>query len=142
MKSLDPRIFAGTCLCLAVRTAARAVSRRFDAAFEGLGINNGQFTILMFTSAERPMTIGILADALAMDRTTLTAALKPMVRDKLVVLRANPGDARSRVIRITDRGRALLEKTVPLWQETQSALTRSAAIKNPDKIRQALRAMI
>ncbi len=65
------------CLCLHTQRAARALARRFDRAFRHLGINNGQFSLLMSLNRPEPPAMSPVADLLAMDRTTLTAVLKP-----------------------------------------------------------------
>ena len=64
--------------------AARALARRFDAAFRPLGLTSGQFSLLMSLNRPEPPTMGAVAALLAMDRTTLTAALKPLERRGLV----------------------------------------------------------
>jgi len=69
-----------TCLCLHLQRAARAVARRFDEALRPLGLTSGQFSLLMSLNRPQPPTIGHVAGVLAMDRTTLTANLKPLVR--------------------------------------------------------------
>ena len=141
MEPLDPRTFAASCLCLAVRRAARVVGRRYDEAFRDLGINNGQFTILMVVSADRSITMGRIAEELAMDRTTLTAALKPLERDGLVRTTTDPADRRARLISITAEGRALLEQAVPRWQEAQAELLATADLSDVDQFHAALRSM-
>src|SRR5437660_11372104 len=73
-----------TCLCLHLQRAARAIARRFDEALRPLGLTNGQFSLLMSLNRPEPPTIGAVAALLAMDRTTLTAALKPLERRGLV----------------------------------------------------------
>src|ERR1041384_6577477 len=73
-----------TCLCLHVQRAARAVARQFDEALRPLGLTNGQFSLLMSLNRPEPPTIGDVAALLAMDRTTLTAALKPLERRGIV----------------------------------------------------------
>ena len=68
------------CLCLHVQRAARALARRFDEAFRPLELTNGQFSLLMALNRPNPPPMGAVAALLAMDRTTLTAALKPLER--------------------------------------------------------------
>lgn len=72
------------CLCLHAQRAARALARRFDAALRPVGLTNGQFSLLMSLNRPAPPTIAEIAEVLAMDRTTITAALKPLERDGLV----------------------------------------------------------
>ncbi|MFY9699033.1 MAG: MarR family transcriptional regulator, partial [Rhodoplanes sp.] len=73
-----------TCLCLHTQRAARALARRFDDAFRPLGLSNGQFSLLMSLNRPEPASMGSVAALLAMDRTTLTANLKPLARRGLV----------------------------------------------------------
>ena len=112
------------CLCLHAQRAARALARRFDDAFRPLSLTNGQFSLMMALNRPEPPTMGSLAAFLAMDRTTLTAALKPLERRGLVEVRPNPKDRRSRVMTLTPSGRKLLARAVPLWVETHTEVER------------------
>src|SRR5437660_7225430 len=80
------------CLCLHVQRAARALARRFDEALRPLGLTNGQFSLLMSLNRPQPPSMGSVAALLAMDRTTLTAALKPLERRRLVEVTPDPAD--------------------------------------------------
>src|ERR1700739_3987697 len=112
------------CLCLHVQRAARALARRFDEAFRPLDLTNGQFSLLMSLNRPQPPSIGSVASLLAMDRTTLTAALKPLVRRGLVTISADKKDRRSRLLMIRPTGRALLAKAFPVWRQTHVELER------------------
>ncbi|EPX85554.1 MarR family transcriptional regulator [Salipiger mucosus] len=101
------------CLCLSAQRAARALARRFDAALKPFGLTNGQFSILMSLNRPEPPRISDLAPFLAMDRTTLTAALKVLERRGLVSGTPDPADRRNRRLSLTDEGRALLARAVP-----------------------------
>ncbi|MGY9048311.1 MAG: MarR family winged helix-turn-helix transcriptional regulator, partial [Rhodobacterales bacterium] len=90
------------CLCLYTQRAARALARRFDTAFRPLGITNGQFSLLMSLNRPEGPRIGDLVPLLGMDRTTLTAALKPLERRGLVLLQPDKKDARARRLTLTD----------------------------------------
>src|ERR1700712_4347731 len=105
-----------TCLCLHVQRAARALARRFDLALRPLGLTNGQFSLLMALNRPAPATMRSVAALLAMDRTTLTAALKPLERRGLVEVTVDPADRRGRLLRLTAEGRALLRNAVPIWE--------------------------
>src|ERR1017187_1192952 len=95
------------CLCLHVQRAARALARRFDEALRPLGLTNGQFSLLMSLNRPEPTGMGSLASLLAMDRTPLTAALKPLERRGLVTILVDPADKRSRLLKLTSTGRTL-----------------------------------
>jgi DNA-binding MarR family transcriptional regulator len=129
------------CLCLHLQRAARAVARRFDAAFRPLGLTSGQFSLLMSLNQPQPPSIGSVAALLAMDRTTLTANLKPLERRGLVTVTVDDGDRRSRRLILTPTGRALLGAAVPVWRETHAAIDRLPPRANPEELRTDLRAL-
>lgn len=108
------------CLCLHVQRAARMVARRFDEALRPLGLTNGQFSLLTSLNREEPATMGAVAAVLAMDRTTLTAALKPLQRAGFVEVRIDLEDRRTRLLALTPAGRALLASAVPVWNRTHA----------------------
>jgi DNA-binding MarR family transcriptional regulator len=129
------------CLCLHVQRAARGLARRFDAVFRPLDLTHGQFSLLMSLNRPEPPTIGSVAELLAMDRTTLTAALKPLERRGLVKVSVDKEDKRSRRLTITAAGRALLAKAFPLWRETHASIDQLVIECRPDDLRDALRAL-
>src|SRR6201989_2786154 len=128
-----------TCLHLHLQRAARALARRFDEVFRPLDLTQGQFSLLMSLNRPEPPTIGSVAALLAMDRTTLTAALKPLERRKLVKVSIDAEDKRSRRLAITATGRALLAKAYPLWTQTHAEIERSIPRGSADDLREALR---
>ncbi len=119
MPALDPRLIADACNCFALKRAARNITRQYDEAFRTLGINNGQFSMLTAIAGLQPVAIYVLGDRLGMDRTTVTAALKPLQRRGLVAVDVADGDLRSRVVTITSDGKTLLRKAIPLWEKAQ-----------------------
>jgi DNA-binding MarR family transcriptional regulator len=130
-----------TCLCLHVQRAARALARRFDLVFQPIGLTSGQFSLLMSLNRPEPPTIGSVAELLAMDRTTLTANLKPLERRGLVKIGVDKEDRRSRRLAITAAGRALLAKAYPLWQRAHAEAEKAATAAGADALRNALRAL-
>jgi DNA-binding MarR family transcriptional regulator len=111
-----------TCLCLHVQRAARALARRFDEALRPFGLTNGQFSLLMALNRPQPVPMRPVAQLLAMDRTTLTAALKPLQRDGLVAVTTDPADRRGRLLALTQEGEALLARAVPVWRAVHGAV--------------------
>ncbi len=104
------------CLCFATQRAARLLARRFDEVFLPLGINNGQYSLMVALSSPRAWRIGALADFLAMDRTTLTAALATLVRRKLIKLTADAHDKRATRPVLTKAGERIVVRAAPLWR--------------------------
>ena len=129
------------CLCLHVQRAARALARHFDEVFRPLELTNGQFSLLMSLNRPEPPSMGSVANLLAMDRTTLTAALKPLERRGLVKVAVDDEDKRSRRLILTAAGRALLAKAVPLWETAHAEMEGKLAGLSADELRAALRAL-
>jgi DNA-binding MarR family transcriptional regulator len=129
------------CLCLHVQRAARMVARRFDEALRPLGLTNGQFSLLTSLNREEPATMGAVAAVLAMDRTTLTAALKPLQRTGFVEVRIDLEDRRTRLLTLTPAGRALLASAVPVWNRTHAQVEGLLDRTDPDGMRRDLRAL-
>lgn len=135
------RHVATTCLCLHTQRAARALARMFDNALRPLGLTNGQFSLLMALNRPTPPTIGELAPFLAMDRTSLTAALKPLERRGLVRVGAGETDRRSRFVSITPEGVTLLRAALPIWRDTHARLDAALGEGAPDRLRGDLRGL-
>lgn len=126
------------CLCLHVQRAARALSRRFDEALRPVGLTNGQFSLIMSLNRPGPVGMAETADLLATDRTTLTAALKPLERRGLVEIRVDSQDKRSRILVLTAAGQALLAAAVPLWEREHAATEETLGDARSDRLRQDL----
>lgn len=130
-----------TCLCLHAQRAARALARRFDEALRAFGITNGQFSLLMALNRPEPPTIGAVASLLAMDRTTLTANLKPLQRRELLTVSVDPEDRRGRRLALTPVGMALLARALPAWVETHARIEESLIDIEPNALRSGLLAL-
>ncbi|TDH60730.1 MarR family transcriptional regulator [Dankookia rubra] len=127
------------CLCLHAQRAARALARRYDAALRPLGLTSGQFSLLMALNRPEPPAMGEVASLLAMDRTTLTANLKPLERRGLLAVTPDGADRRSRRLELTELGRTLLACALPAWERTQAEAERLLA--DPGHLRTGLRAL-
>jgi DNA-binding MarR family transcriptional regulator len=128
-----------SCLCLHVQRAARALARRFDAALRPLGLTQGQFSLLMSLNRAEAPRIGDIAGLLAMDRTTLTANLKPLARRGLVKVQRDAKDKRSRRLTLTPSGQTLLGAAAPIWTRTHAQTERLLTQSTPDAVRASLR---
>lgn len=137
---VTPRV-RDTCLCLHVQRAARAVARRYDEALRPLGLTNGQFSLMMALNVPKPPRLSRVSAVLAMDRTTLTAALKPLVRRGLVELVSDPEDRRSRRPKLTPAGRRLLSEAMPIWEQTLEAIRGRLADSDVGRLLAELRAL-
>ena len=129
------------CLCLHVQRAARALARRFDEALRPIGLTNGQFSLMMSLNRPEPPGIAAVATLLAMDRTTLTAALKPLERRGMIKVAKDPSDRRGRLLSLTPDGETLLASAVPIWEQTHRAVEALLKDIDPDRLRSGLRSL-
>lgn len=125
-----------SCLCLFVQRAARALARRFDEALRPVGLTNSQFSLMMALNRPDPARMRPVADLLGLDRTTLTAALKPLQRRGLVRVAFDPEDRRTRLLSLTDPGRRVLADAVPIWRRVHGEI--ESVIDDPDSLRKGL----
>ena len=125
------------CLCLHVQRAARALARVFDDAFRELGLTHGQFSLLNALNRPSPPGMGEVARLLAMDPTTLTANVKPLVRAGWIEVRSDETDRRARRLALTPAGHEALARAVPVWKRTHARIDRLTS--DPDRLCAELR---
>lgn len=130
-----------TCLCLHVRRAARTLVRRYDDALRRVELTSGQFSLLMSLNRPEPASMASVASLLAMDRTTLTANLKPLVRRGLVTMLVDENDKRSRRLALTPDGHTILLAALPLWRQTQQEVAELIDCRDADRLRADLAAL-
>jgi DNA-binding MarR family transcriptional regulator len=129
------------CLCLHVQRAARALARHFDEVLRPVGLTNGQFSLLMSLNRPEPPGMGSVASLLAVDRTTLTAALKPLERRGLVKVTIDPLDRRGRRMSLTRKGRTLLSSATPIWEAAHLKVEALLPEGDPNRLRSNLQAL-
>ncbi|HYD06348.1 MAG TPA: MarR family winged helix-turn-helix transcriptional regulator [Reyranella sp.] len=129
------------CLCFAAQRAARALARRFDEALRPVGLTSGQFSLLMSLSRPQPPTVGAVAALLGMDRTTLTANLKPLEREGLVESAVDPADRRGRLLMLTASGKKRLKAALPIWKRTHREVDERLVPTDGAALRAGLRAL-
>lgn len=127
-----------SCLCLHVQRAARALARRFDDALRPFGLTNGQFSLMMSLNRPMPVPMKSVTTLLAIDQTTLTAALKPLQRRGWVNVEPDPRDRRARLLSLTPSGKVALAAAVPIWKVTHAALEERLPDGNGDRLRRDL----
>jgi DNA-binding MarR family transcriptional regulator len=109
------------CLCLASRRASRTITRAFDRRLRPHGIRATQFSILVMLIERGPSTIGELADALGIERTTLSRNLDVVAAQGWVKIGVGADDARSRIVAVAAGGRRVVAAALPAWRKAQDA---------------------
>jgi len=95
----------------------------------------------MSLNRPEPPAIGELAALLAMDRTTITANLKPLARRRLLKIVIDKDDRRSRRLQLTEAGRALLVDAVAIWRKQNRSLERTLTQAGATRLRAELGAL-
>ena len=128
------------CACTAIRRTGRVLTQRYDNALAPTGLRVTQYAVLAKLAGRGAVAVGALADALAMDRTSLTRALAPLQRDGLV--RVDPDDdRRRRLIRLTEEGEEALARARPRWREAQAQVAASLGQDRLDALLRELSAV-
>jgi DNA-binding MarR family transcriptional regulator len=111
------------CACFNLRKAARAITQFYDEALRPTGLRATQFSLLTATALLGSITVTRLAEIAVMERTTLTRNLRPLEKKGLINV-SRGDDQRTRVVTITQHGKEVLSKALPLWEKTQSHIVR------------------
>ncbi|REG50952.1 DNA-binding MarR family transcriptional regulator [Paraburkholderia sp. BL6669N2] len=131
----------GRCNCLAARQASRYLTAAYDQALSLANLRATQFSILHKLTWDGPVTIGELAAAMAMDRTTLSSNLKPLERDGLIAM--VPGrDRRVKKVMVTAAGVSQYDMAFPLWLAVQKEFEDQFGRKRAETLRDSLRKVL
>lgn len=115
----DFAIVAASCHLHAARAKARRLTAIYEGLFTPLDLTASQFSTLVALAVSDHPAVQELAERLDMDRSTLSRGLQPLVRRGLIDLEPDPDDARCRRAGLTEAGRAILERAIPLWRQAQ-----------------------
>jgi len=130
------------CFSTSVRRADRILTRVYDDALRPAGLATTQYSLLsLIDCAPQNISLGDLAEAQAMDRTTLSRNLAPLVRDGYVAI--EPGaDRRVKTVQITDEGLAGVRQARPLWKAPQERIANEHGLPQMERLHRLLRARL
>jgi DNA-binding MarR family transcriptional regulator len=114
------------------------VTSIYDGALNSSGIRTSQFTILVAVANRGKARPAELVKLLQMDESTLSRNVERMRAKGWLRLEAED-DLRSHLIELTDKGRALLRKTLPAWARAQAEITRLLGAESVAALKSALR---
>lgn len=106
----------GSCGSFNFRRTTRAVTRFYDQALQESGIRSTQFAILVGIAKSQPVSIGAIADLLAIDNTTLTRSLRLLKKERLISISAR-SVMRQRFVSLTPSGGRVLARSLPIWRK-------------------------
>src|SRR4030088_1257361 len=130
------------CNCLAVRQAARYITQFYDRYLAAVELRTTQYGILSRLKRQGPMSINTLAAELVVDRTTLGRNIRPLERDDLIAIEADPSDGRSKILRLTKAGDARFQRAQKHWAEAQKRFERAYGGREGPQLRESLRAVV
>lgn len=131
MRGVQSEARGSGCTCFRLRRLSRQITHIYDRTLAPCGLRVTQFSLLARLIGAGPMSVGGLADALDMDRTTLTRTVKPLVEARLVDASVDEGDARQRVLRLTRSGMAKYNEAMNYWQAAQDEVN---ALFGPQRV--------
>ena len=131
----------GDCNCLAVRQAARHITRFYDQLLAPSGLRTTQFSILAKLRRSKPMTIDALARQMVMDHTTLGRNILPLERDGLIAVERGQRDRRSKTLRLTEAGAARFRTATKAWGRAQRQFETAFGAERTAEMRALLHAV-
>ncbi len=111
------------CVCSTLRMVSRAVTQLYDDILRPSGLRVTQFSILATIARRGEANLRHLERALAIDQTTLTRSVNLLERDRMIERVPNP-DGRVKAMRLTGKGKRLLNVARPLWAQVQHRVLR------------------
>jgi DNA-binding MarR family transcriptional regulator len=108
------------CACATVRRAARLVTQLYDDEFRE-HLEAAQFALLSAIERQPTCNQSMLANALGLDKTTLSRNLSVLARRGWIERQAGT-DQRERGFRLTPAGRGVLKAARPAWKRAQARL--------------------
>lgn len=125
------------CVGFNTRRATRLITQYYDKALAPAGLRSTQYSLLSGLSMLGEASMQDMSIMMAMDRTTLTRNLSPLMKKGLVKMSVGT-DRRSHPIQITPKGRSALEKALPYWQKAQSHIVNTLGVENWEQIMKSL----
>lgn len=122
------------CYNLAMRKSTRLITQFYEERLATVGLKVGQFSILRAVNYRKNTTNKELQSILILDQTTLSRAIKPLIRDGLLSIKADENDLRSKIISLSPKGKEAYKKALPLWKNAQQSLKDKLGNKQIDQI--------
>lgn len=129
------------CALFDIQRASRVVTSLYNAHLRSSGITIAQFSLLRNIAAMQPVGMVRLAEALAMERTSVTRLVEPLIEQGFA--RSSAGeDRRIRNLEVTDKGRAKIRCGDKRWRAAQRELLDTVGSVRWRTIRDSLRSTI
>jgi len=135
---LETKNIEGVCVGGFVRKLNRMVTAIYDGALADAGLKTSQFSVLVAVANRKKARPAELIKLLQMDESTLSRNVERMCARGWLRLERE-ADRRSHQIEITDKGQALIRKSLPAWHRAQEKVNQRLGADNVAALRLALR---
>ncbi|MBS7779196.1 MarR family winged helix-turn-helix transcriptional regulator [Acidovorax sp. CCYZU-2555] len=129
------------CTNLKLRQLTRLVTRHYDHYTAAAGLKTTQYSLLSHVEKFGPIRPSDLAKRMQMDASTLTRNMQPLVAQGWLRIGAGE-DARSRLVEITDDGRAKRIEGQRAWKKAQLALNERLGVERVAALHELLDASV
>ncbi|MFW9928836.1 MAG: MarR family winged helix-turn-helix transcriptional regulator [Candidatus Thorarchaeota archaeon] len=113
-----------SCMCTNLRITARIISQIYDQELSSIKIKATQFTLLVAIAYRKSITITDLSEMLGMDITSLSRGLKILEKNDYIHISTNKDDKRSKNVTVTEDGKKIIVKAIPMWTRAQQKVER------------------
>lgn len=120
---------------------ANLLTRRLAPVFEKSNVTPQQWAVLT-TIGEQPMSLAAVARRLAVSKQNMTGMIARLEQLGLVERNDNPQDLRASRLELTRRGRSLIEKLAPLYDEWRKTLGRDLPERDLQTLTRAVNRLI
>jgi MarR family transcriptional regulator for hemolysin len=130
------------CLGHSIRKADRVISQIYNDYLAPVGLRGTQFSVLRaLVILGSGVTAANIRDALVMDQTTISRALKPLVRDGLIEI-SEGANKREKALSLSRSGKALYEKALVPWNQAQKKVRQSLGKAHTDNLIELTREIV
>ena len=135
-KSVDQaaNVIAADCLAVRVRLLSRTITAIYDDALRPLGLTAGQLNVLVIIANRGPISPGEIARRLSMEKSTVSRNLARMRDNGWIAVTAGESGHKQRLT-LNRRGKALLGRALPAWEEAQTQAKAVLGQRGADSIR-------
>jgi DNA-binding MarR family transcriptional regulator len=111
------------CLATRLRMANRVITKVYDDALRSFGLTVSQLSMLVLAVARGFIHQSVVGAELQLDDSTLSRNLERM-RANGWLQKVSGDDARVHSYRLTEAGKALVDKAIPAWRRAQGKAQR------------------
>jgi DNA-binding MarR family transcriptional regulator len=127
------------CALFDVNRLSRLLTGLYNEKMKDVPLSISQYTLVVNIEALAPARVTEVADAMLMDRTSVTRLTEPLITRGLLKIEQSEEDRRARNLTVTAKGRAALRASEQAWQDAQMAFYEAVGPEQWNILRKTLR---